>query len=282
MKSARVKRILRRTPSPAMVIACLALTIALSGAGYAAIVLPANSVGTAQLKKFAVTAGKIKPGNVTRGKITANAVNGAKVADGTLGSADIADGTLGSADIADGALTAGHLAPTALDGFFAAVSVADGCNADQGVLTTCISTSVNTARAGKLLLNATGQWYTFALDDLLGANEAGDDVTLVRGVCNLAVDGAAIGLAQNMGERPSSGLGDHPYQQGGTLALTALSGNLAAGVHTVEVACLEEDGDLDWYPVNLTAALVDDATPPVTSRVRPAPATQGVPDQSKG
>ena len=63
------------------------------------------------------------------------------------------------------------------------------------------------------------------------------------------------------------------------MALTALSGILTAGVHTVEVACLEDDGDLDWSRTNLTAALVDDATPPPTLRVGPAPATQGVPDQ---
>ena len=139
-----------------MIVACLALTVALSGAGYAAVTLPRNSVGTVQLKKFAVTAKKIKPGNVTRGKITANAVNGAKVADGTLRSADIANGSL----------TAGDLTSTALDGFFAAYPLR-GCNADEGVLTTCASASLTLARAGKLLLNATGQWYTFALDDAL-------------------------------------------------------------------------------------------------------------------
>ena len=46
------------------------------------------------------------------------------------------------------------------------------------------------------------------------------------------------------------------------MALTALSGDLTAGAHTVEVACLEQDGDLDWSPVNLTAVLVDDTSLP--------------------
>lgn len=36
-----------RAPSPAMVVACIALAIALSGAAYAA-TLPRNSVGTPQ------------------------------------------------------------------------------------------------------------------------------------------------------------------------------------------------------------------------------------------
>jgi hypothetical protein len=93
-----------------MIVACLALTIALSGASYAAVVLPRNSVGATQLKMNAVTAKKVKNGNVTGGKIAANAVTGVKVKDSTLGSADIADGTLGSADIADGGVGEGDLA----------------------------------------------------------------------------------------------------------------------------------------------------------------------------
>ena len=50
-----------RRPKPATVISLMALFIALGGTGYAAIKLPANSVGTKQLKKNAVTLQKIKP-----------------------------------------------------------------------------------------------------------------------------------------------------------------------------------------------------------------------------
>ena len=52
--------ILRRfRPSPAMVIACIALGVALGGTSVAAIqALPKNSVGTKQLKKNAVTSPK--------------------------------------------------------------------------------------------------------------------------------------------------------------------------------------------------------------------------------
>ena len=48
-------------PSPAMVIACLALVVALSGTSYAVVLaLPVNSVGTAQLKANAVISSKVK------------------------------------------------------------------------------------------------------------------------------------------------------------------------------------------------------------------------------
>jgi hypothetical protein len=50
--------------SPAMVIACIALLVALGGGAYAAFKLPKNSVGTKQIKKNAVTGAKIKDGSL--------------------------------------------------------------------------------------------------------------------------------------------------------------------------------------------------------------------------
>ena len=44
-----------RKPSPAMLVALLALFIALGGGSYAAVALPKGSVGGRQLKKNAVT-----------------------------------------------------------------------------------------------------------------------------------------------------------------------------------------------------------------------------------
>ena len=61
-----MKRFLHVRPSPAMVVACAALFVALSGVGYAAIVLPANSVGTKHLKKNAVTPAKVKRRSLLR------------------------------------------------------------------------------------------------------------------------------------------------------------------------------------------------------------------------
>ena len=56
-----MKGIIRRLrPSPAMVIACIALVFAMTGAGYAAGMLGPNTVGTKQLKKNAVISSKVK------------------------------------------------------------------------------------------------------------------------------------------------------------------------------------------------------------------------------
>jgi len=61
-----MKRFLHVRPSPSMVVACAALFVSLSGVGYAAIVLPANSVGTKQLKRNAVTSVKVKQYSLLR------------------------------------------------------------------------------------------------------------------------------------------------------------------------------------------------------------------------
>jgi hypothetical protein len=54
-----------RRPSPAMVVALIALFVALGSGAYAAINLPANSVGTKQLKNGAVTRVKINAKGLT-------------------------------------------------------------------------------------------------------------------------------------------------------------------------------------------------------------------------
>lgn len=51
-------------PSPALVLASIALAIALGGTSYAAVVLPKNSVGHAQLRTGAVTSLKVRDGSL--------------------------------------------------------------------------------------------------------------------------------------------------------------------------------------------------------------------------
>jgi hypothetical protein len=64
-----MSRLLGHRPSPAMVVAMLALFIALAGTSYAAIKLPAHSVGTRQLKDSAVTSTKVKDSAITSRKV---------------------------------------------------------------------------------------------------------------------------------------------------------------------------------------------------------------------
>lgn len=79
-----------RRPSPAIVVASIALLVALGGTSIAAVnQLAANSVGTSQLKNNAVTTPKIKNNAVASAKIAGNAVNSGKIANGTIQPADL-------------------------------------------------------------------------------------------------------------------------------------------------------------------------------------------------
>jgi hypothetical protein len=83
-------------PSPAMVVAVIALVAALSGSAYAA--LGKNSVGSRQLKSKAVTTGKIAN----------NAITSVKVAKGSLTGEDINVNALGTVPNATNAASAGN------------------------------------------------------------------------------------------------------------------------------------------------------------------------------
>src|SRR5438445_8403369 len=74
-----------KRPSPAMVIAVIALITALSGSAYAALSVPRNSVGPRQLRAKAVSTGKLANGAVTGVKIAAGSITGANVNMAALG-----------------------------------------------------------------------------------------------------------------------------------------------------------------------------------------------------
>jgi hypothetical protein len=81
-----MQKLLSRRPSPAMVVACVALIVALGGTSVAAVsqLVPRNSVGPRQIQFGAVTGPKIRN----------NAVTSVKVANRSLLRADFAPGQL--------------------------------------------------------------------------------------------------------------------------------------------------------------------------------------------
>lgn len=96
-----MKRLVSRRPSPALVVAIVALVVAMAGTGYAASQLPGGSVGSKQLKSNAVTTAKIKK----------NAVTGAKIKKKTITGSDINLNKLGTVPSANAANVANSLAP---------------------------------------------------------------------------------------------------------------------------------------------------------------------------
>src|SRR2546430_11664578 len=66
-------------PSPALVVACMALFVAMGGIGYAAVKLKPASVKTKTIKDGAVTESKLAANAVSNGKVQDNAITGQKV-----------------------------------------------------------------------------------------------------------------------------------------------------------------------------------------------------------
>lgn len=103
----RISRYARLRPSPAAVIAVVALVFALSGV---AVALPGkNSVVSKDIKKNAVTAAKIKNGAVTEPKLGDGAVGTSKLGSDAVTGAKVNEATLGkvpSAETATKAVTA--------------------------------------------------------------------------------------------------------------------------------------------------------------------------------
>ena len=64
-----MSRLWKYRPSPAMIVAMLALFVAMGGTGYAVSKLPKGSVGSAQLRKNAVRSKHIKAGSITKAKL---------------------------------------------------------------------------------------------------------------------------------------------------------------------------------------------------------------------
>ena len=91
-----------------MVVACIALSVALGGTSYAAIKLPANTVGTKELKKNAVTSLKVKD----------NSLTGADILESSLGKVPLATSAVNATNATNAthATTADGAAPTGAAG----------------------------------------------------------------------------------------------------------------------------------------------------------------------
>jgi hypothetical protein len=76
--------LLRLRPSAPLAVSFLALFVALGGAGWAAIRIPRNSVGNAQLQNFSVGNAKLRPNSVSANKIVPGSVGAPQVNSGQV------------------------------------------------------------------------------------------------------------------------------------------------------------------------------------------------------
>jgi hypothetical protein len=107
-------------PSPALVIACIALFAALTGSAIAAGIgkntvrspqIVDGTIRTVDLRDNAVAAGKIAPDAVDTTEIAENGVDSSDVAPETLTSGDLGTASVTSSEVADQSLSANDLGP---------------------------------------------------------------------------------------------------------------------------------------------------------------------------
>jgi hypothetical protein len=107
-------------PSPALVIACIALFVALTGSALAVGVgkntvrspqIVDGTVRTIDLRDNSVAAGKVAPDAIDATEIAENGVESSDVAPETLTSADLGAASVTSSEVADQSLTANDLGP---------------------------------------------------------------------------------------------------------------------------------------------------------------------------
>lgn len=102
-----MRRILRR-PSPALVIATIALFLAAGGTTYA-LTLPANSVGSAQIQPGRVLNSKLHPGAVSNTKMGRGAVTFSKMANNQMTNVKIRNKSLLGEDLTDNTVTGAQI-----------------------------------------------------------------------------------------------------------------------------------------------------------------------------
>jgi hypothetical protein len=112
----------RLRPSPAMLVAVVALFVALGGVGYAATTIGSeeirnNSVQSVDVKNDDLLSRDIKDDSVLSRDITDGTVLSRDITDGTVLSRDITDGTVLSRDITDGTVLERDIDPEALAAF---------------------------------------------------------------------------------------------------------------------------------------------------------------------
>jgi hypothetical protein len=221
-------------PSPALVIAMIALVVALGGTAYAAFTVPKNSVGSKQLEKNAVTGGNIKNGAVTDSKIAKGTITGDRIKTATLGTVPFANhaNSANSATTASAAGNASTLGGLAASAFLGAGNVrADGFASSQTVpgftsssFTSIAAKSFTAPTSGFVLISAT--LSTEAANALGGIGFLAYELSLDG--TPLETNGAAHAISTDTANHTEAGSG----------AITEVL-PITAGPHTVNLLARE-------------------------------------------
>jgi len=200
----------RLRPSPAMVVACLALLVGLGGTGYAATQLaPRNSVGTLQVINRSLRAVDFKQGQIPRGPRGFAGPAGPVGAQGPAGPAGPAGATGAAGPQGPPGPGAGGVAVK-----WVAVRADGGIAASSGGITLAAKPGAGqyllnfgSSNAGKLILASSGY----------AGNHTGNRGETSAGPCGNPPDGLTCSTSDNVNtvlvqtRSPAGVLEDHPF-----------------------------------------------------------------------
>jgi hypothetical protein len=239
-----MSHITSRRPSASLVVAFVALFVALGGVGYAA-----ATIGSAAIVDNSIKSKDVRNEGLRGKDVGANTLKGADIDESSLGqvpSAANADSaaTAANATNAANAANADTVGGVGADALTIGRSDLGGCEPGTA-FADCASVTLPMPRAGRVLLNAGGQWHS--------DNPAG---TSVRGLCRINLDGAAFTSPSEEGSLSQQTDGN---QEQALSAMTVVTGQLPAGDHVFTVACSDDVGDMDFTDVRLSAVLLGSA-----------------------
>jgi hypothetical protein len=168
-------------PSPAMVVALVALFVALSGTSYAALTLPRNSVGPEQIRNNAVTGPKVKAGSLAASDFKSSERLRLRGPRGSVG----ATGAAGPAGQPGPAGAVGPPGPAAL-----VTTLTEG-TATTLKAHSCYGLDLDGAAA----TTAAGNVLTAWISDSAGSAVVPNFVNVIPGARNLTTQGGAVGGA---------------------------------------------------------------------------------------
>jgi hypothetical protein len=109
----------RFQPTPAFVLAIIALVVAMSGTAVAVTAIAPNSVKSKHIVNGHVKVQDLSPNAVRGEKVKDASLTGADVGDGSLGGADVQNGSLTGEDVQDNSLTGADVNESTLQGVMA-------------------------------------------------------------------------------------------------------------------------------------------------------------------
>jgi hypothetical protein len=121
----------RFQPTPAFVLALIALVVAMSGTAVAVTAIAPNSVKSKHIANGQVKTKDLAADSVRGAKVQDASLTGDDVADGSVAGADVIDGSLAGADVQNGSLTGEDVQDDSLTGADVNESTLQGVMASQ-------------------------------------------------------------------------------------------------------------------------------------------------------